>query len=110
MRVCRRRNSPRLKSNKHSTLLRLHRLLHGFGRLPEGDTRWTADELLSFVSDCADHGVKAVSFGGGEPLQYPALFEVLHPAEAQPEVGHDVETGEVLASPGAAGGSASHRS
>jgi molybdenum cofactor biosynthesis enzyme MoaA len=45
--------------------------------LPEGDTRWTADELVSFVSDCAAHGVKAVSFGGGEPLQYDDLFQVL---------------------------------
>jgi molybdenum cofactor biosynthesis enzyme MoaA len=45
--------------------------------LPEGDTRWTADELVSFVGDCAAHGVKAVSFGGGEPLQYDDLFSVL---------------------------------
>jgi molybdenum cofactor biosynthesis enzyme MoaA len=45
--------------------------------LPEGDTRWTADELVSFATDCAAHGVKAVSFGGGEPLQYPGLFDVL---------------------------------
>ncbi len=46
--------------------------------LPEGGTRWTADELVSFVRDCAAHGVKAVSFGGGEPLQYEDLFLVLH--------------------------------
>src|SRR5947208_14489268 len=45
--------------------------------LPEGDTRWTADELVSFVRDCAAHGTKAVSFGGGEPLQFAGLFEVL---------------------------------
>ena len=45
--------------------------------LPEGDTRWTADELVSFVGDCAAHGVKAVSFGGGEPLHYDGLFTVL---------------------------------
>lgn len=45
--------------------------------LPEGDTRWTADEIVSFVADCAAHGVKAVSFGGGEPLQYDDLFAVL---------------------------------
>ncbi len=44
---------------------------------PEGGTRWTADELVDFVRDCAAHGVKAVSFGGGEPLQYDGLFEVL---------------------------------
>jgi sulfatase maturation enzyme AslB (radical SAM superfamily) len=45
--------------------------------LPEGGTRWAADEVVGFVRDCADNGVKAVSFGGGEPLQYPGLFEIL---------------------------------
>jgi MoaA/NifB/PqqE/SkfB family radical SAM enzyme len=45
--------------------------------LPEGDTRWTAEELVAFVRDCAGHGVKAVSFGGGEPLQFDGLFDVL---------------------------------
>lgn len=45
--------------------------------LPEGEARWTADELVAFVGDCAAHGVKAVSFGGGEPLQYDDLFTVL---------------------------------
>jgi len=46
--------------------------------LPEGDTRWSADEVVSFVRDCAANGIKAVSFGGGEPLQYPGLFDILH--------------------------------
>jgi sulfatase maturation enzyme AslB (radical SAM superfamily) len=44
---------------------------------PEGATSWTADELVAFVSDCAANGVKAVSFGGGEPLQHADLFGVL---------------------------------
>ncbi|MCI0459670.1 MAG: radical SAM protein [Gemmataceae bacterium] len=44
---------------------------------PDGRTEWTADELVAFVADCAAHGVKAVSFGGGEPLQYEGLFDVL---------------------------------
>lgn len=44
--------------------------------LPEGDTTWTPDEVVSFVEDCATHGVKAVSFGGGEPLQYEDIFEI----------------------------------
>jgi MoaA/NifB/PqqE/SkfB family radical SAM enzyme len=47
------------------------------GSQPGGGTRWTADELVAFVSDCSAHGVKAVSFGGGEPLQYDGLFDVL---------------------------------
>jgi sulfatase maturation enzyme AslB (radical SAM superfamily) len=43
----------------------------------EGATEWTPDELVGFVSDCAAHGVKAVSFGGGEPLEYDGLCDVL---------------------------------
>jgi molybdenum cofactor biosynthesis enzyme MoaA len=43
---------------------------------PEGETRWSPDELVGFVADLATHGVKAVSFGGGEPLQYEGIFEV----------------------------------
>jgi molybdenum cofactor biosynthesis enzyme MoaA len=45
--------------------------------LPGGATRWTPDELVAFVSDCASHGVHAVSFGGGEPLEYDGLFAIL---------------------------------
>ena len=44
---------------------------------PEGHTRWTPDDVVELALDCARHGVKAVSLGGGEPLQYPGLFEVL---------------------------------
>jgi molybdenum cofactor biosynthesis enzyme MoaA len=44
---------------------------------PDSDHGWTVPELLAFVRDCATHGVKAVSFGGGEPLQYAGLFDVL---------------------------------
>jgi sulfatase maturation enzyme AslB (radical SAM superfamily) len=46
--------------------------------LPEGSTDWTADELVAFVSDCAANGIRAVSFGGGEPLQYEGIWAVLH--------------------------------
>lgn len=44
---------------------------------PAGETAWRAEELVAFVRDCAAHGVKAVSFGGGEPLQFEELFPVL---------------------------------
>ena len=44
---------------------------------PSGETAWTVDEVVTFVEDCAARGTKAVSFGGGEPLQYPGLTEVL---------------------------------
>jgi organic radical activating enzyme len=43
----------------------------------DGATEWTPDELVGFVTDCAAHGIKAVSFGGGDPLQYDGLFDVL---------------------------------
>src|SRR5262249_58441982 len=44
---------------------------------PGGGRGWRADGLAAFAGDCAAHGVKAVSFGGGEPLQYDGLFDVL---------------------------------
>jgi hypothetical protein len=44
---------------------------------PAGATQWTVDELVTFVRDLSAHGVKAVSFGGGEPLQYEGLFDLL---------------------------------
>ncbi|MBX9666525.1 MAG: radical SAM protein [Candidatus Obscuribacterales bacterium] len=45
--------------------------------LPGGTQLWQAREVIQFVTDCANNGINAVSFGGGEPLQYPDLFEVL---------------------------------
>jgi MoaA/NifB/PqqE/SkfB family radical SAM enzyme len=44
---------------------------------PDAEGRWDPDDLVDFVRDCAANGVKAVSFGGGEPLQYGPIFEVL---------------------------------
>jgi hypothetical protein len=35
---------------------------------PDGATQWTPVELVSFIRDCAGHGVRAVSFGGGRRL------------------------------------------
>ena len=45
---------------------------------PEGETQWQVDEVVCFVRDCTANGVKAVSFGGGEPLQYAGLFDLHH--------------------------------
>ncbi len=42
-----------------------------------GASTWTVAELLALLADLADHTLTAVSFGGGEPLQWPELFEVL---------------------------------
>ncbi len=47
------------------------------GSNPGGQTCWDPDKLIGFVEDCAVHGVKAVSFGGGEPLEYEGLYDVL---------------------------------
>ena len=44
---------------------------------PTGQTRWKVDEVVSFVTDCAARGLKAVSFGGGEPLEHPGVFDIL---------------------------------
>jgi hypothetical protein len=41
---------------------------------PAGEPRWTVPALVSFVADCAAHGTRAVSFGGGEPLEVPELL------------------------------------
>ena len=43
----------------------------------EGNTLWKSQEVIDFVSDCIDHGVKAVSLGGGEPFEYDGVFEVI---------------------------------
>ncbi len=44
---------------------------------PTGATQWEINELVDFVADCAQAGTKAVSLGGGEPLEYPHLCELL---------------------------------
>ncbi|MFO7566536.1 MAG: radical SAM protein [Enhygromyxa sp.] len=54
------------------------------GSNPLGESCWTVASALAFVQDCAAHGVRAVSFGGGEPLQWPGLFELLRATAAVP--------------------------
>ena len=44
---------------------------------PDGETLWEVEDIVSFVRDCIRYGTKAVSFGGGEPLLFPGLGEVL---------------------------------
>ena len=43
----------------------------------EGSTLWKPQEVIDFASDCIEHGVKAVSLGGGEPFEYDGVFEVI---------------------------------
>ena len=47
----------------------------------DGETHFSAPEVLMLVRDAAAHGVRAVSFGGGEPLEAPALWPVLEGLE-----------------------------
>lgn len=44
---------------------------------PDGAHAWRPEDVVALVNDCAAHGTRAVSFGGGEPLEYPPLLEVL---------------------------------
>lgn len=47
------------------------------GSNAKGSKFWAESDLIDFVQDCATNGLKAVSFGGGEPLQHPDLFSIL---------------------------------
>lgn len=42
---------------------------------------WAPDDLVAFARSCAAGGVKVVSFGGGEPLEYAPIFDVLSALE-----------------------------
>lgn len=42
----------------------------------KGQTFWTPAVLELFIRDLAAHGIEAVSFGGGEPLQYDGLWDL----------------------------------
>lgn len=44
---------------------------------PSNGHLWERDELICFIDDCIKHGTKAISFGGGEPLEYPYIFELI---------------------------------
>ncbi|HPF39354.1 MAG TPA: radical SAM protein [Phycisphaerae bacterium] len=46
-----------------------------------GASAWTPDDVVAFVRDCAAHGTRFVSFGGGEPLEYVGLYDVLERLE-----------------------------
>ena len=43
----------------------------------KGSLMWQADEVVRFISDCIKYGVKAVSFGGGEPFEYAGIFDII---------------------------------
>ncbi|MDD4848882.1 MAG: radical SAM protein [Bacteroidales bacterium] len=43
----------------------------------EGNVDWQTGEIIAFAKDCIVHGVRAISLGGGEPFEYPGIFEVI---------------------------------
>jgi len=43
---------------------------------PQAQDAWAPEDVIGFVKSIAQHGTRAVSLGGGEPLQYPGLDEV----------------------------------
>lgn len=42
-----------------------------------GNVMWTPAEVISFALDCIEHGIQAVSLGGGEPFEYDGIFDVI---------------------------------
>jgi len=42
-----------------------------------GTSNWTRSNLVDFILDCKQSGTEAVSFGGGEPLLFEGIFDVL---------------------------------
>lgn len=47
------------------------------GSSATGTGTWSSADLVAFAADCAAHTVRAISFGGGEPLEWPQIFETL---------------------------------
>jgi hypothetical protein len=44
---------------------------------PDRPTCWEPGDVVDFATDCARNRVKAVSLGGGEPLEFPGVLDVL---------------------------------
>ena len=51
------------------------------GSHPHGTTKWTPSDIVSFVVDCQNQGAEAVSLGGGEPLLFEGIFEIIQSLE-----------------------------
>lgn len=49
----------------------------------EGLTSWQPDEVIAMVEDCIKNGVKAVSFGGGEPFEYDGIYDLIRILQPQ---------------------------
>jgi MoaA/NifB/PqqE/SkfB family radical SAM enzyme len=72
---------PKLVSIELTNLCQKGSLCKSFGCYaksnPEGATFWTPYVLGEFIRDLAKNGIEAVSFGGGEPLQFEGLWAFL---------------------------------
>ena len=44
---------------------------------PGATDQWRVEDLVTFIASIAAHGTRAVSLGGGEPLEYEGLDEVI---------------------------------
>lgn len=53
------------------------------GSAPDGDGAWTTDAIVALALDCAASGVRSISFGGGEPLEWPGIFSALGALEGR---------------------------
>ena len=42
-----------------------------------GKSNWKIPEIVNFVDDCQQNGVESFSFGGGEPLEFVGIFDLL---------------------------------
>lgn len=43
----------------------------------KGSTFWKPNEIIRLAIDCSENGVKAFSLGGGEPLEYEGIYDVI---------------------------------
>ncbi len=43
----------------------------------QGNSLWEPKEVIDFGMDCIANGVKSISLGGGEPLEYKGIFEII---------------------------------
>lgn len=53
------------------------------GSHPGGYGEWTSEELVALARDAAMHGVRAISFGGGEPTEWDGLGPAMRALEGE---------------------------
>ncbi len=47
------------------------------GSNKQGESLWKPKEIIDFALDCVENGVQAISLGGGEPLEYEGVFDII---------------------------------